>query len=230
MTDRIEPSKTEGPRSMAELPSLESRLVWALGAIAAVAIVGVLAILPYRMYERDIRHARVEAHRLGSVINAALSEAVGRGDDVGGLVNRLQSVGGFEISLRQLQTGEEVPADRRRGALTRLLGTDFSYVAPAVIAPDGKTWLAEMRFDLANVRRDSIRIILDLAMAVVLGSLVFSAVIYLLIRRGLLVPLRAVTDRIAGLEGGESDIAMPRFHTREIRDLAETAERACRRS
>ncbi|MCP4007728.1 MAG: hypothetical protein GY725_26400 [bacterium] len=201
-----------------------------MGGIAAVAIVGVLAILPYRMYERDIRHARVEAHRLGSVIHVGVSEAVSRGEDIRSLVNRLQNVGGVEMALRTLQPGEELPMDRRRGALTRVLGTDFSYVAPAVLAPDGQTWLTEMHFDLAPVRRESIRIILDLVIAVVLGSLVFSAVIYLLVRRGLLVPLRAVTEHIVRLEGGGSDSALPRFQTREIRDLAETAERACRRS
>lgn len=38
-----------------DLPSGESRLALVLGGIAGVAIFGVLAILPYRLYTRDIR-------------------------------------------------------------------------------------------------------------------------------------------------------------------------------
>ena len=47
--------------------SLERRLQIALAGIACVAVIGVMAILPYRLYERDIRHARVSAHRIASV-------------------------------------------------------------------------------------------------------------------------------------------------------------------
>ncbi len=44
-----------------DLPSVESRLALVLAGIAGVAIFGVLAILPYRVYTRDIRNAEVHA-------------------------------------------------------------------------------------------------------------------------------------------------------------------------
>lgn len=44
------------------LPSFEQRLLLALAVIAVLAIVGTLAILPYRLYERDIRNAKLDAY------------------------------------------------------------------------------------------------------------------------------------------------------------------------
>ena len=40
---------------MADRSSIEFRLILTLSAIALVAVVGLLLILPYRLYERDIR-------------------------------------------------------------------------------------------------------------------------------------------------------------------------------
>lgn len=215
---------------MKEPTSLEFRLIRALAVIAAIAVVGVLAILPYRLYERDIRHARVEAHRVASTIHVALSDAIGRGEDVTGLVNRLQSVGDFEIGLRRLAADEAVPQGSRRGALVQPLGTDFSYVAPPILDADGRTWLLDLHFDLSAVRRDSVDIIIDLVLAVVLGSAVFSAGIFLLVRRGLLEPLRQVTRDVARIPEGGGGEELPRYASRELRELAETVERVCRTS
>jgi hypothetical protein len=42
---------------MSQAPSVERRLIITLLAIACIAIGGVLAILPYRLYARDIQQA-----------------------------------------------------------------------------------------------------------------------------------------------------------------------------
>ena len=64
---------------MSQPQSVETRLFKLLAVIAAAAVCGVLALLPYRLYSRDIRHAEVQAHRVASVAHTALSQAVGRG-------------------------------------------------------------------------------------------------------------------------------------------------------
>ena len=42
---------------MSNQQSVERHLIVVLGAIACIAVLGVLAILPYRLYMRDIRQA-----------------------------------------------------------------------------------------------------------------------------------------------------------------------------
>ena len=68
--------------------------------------------------------------------------------------------------------------------------------APPILDPDGGTWLATMRFDLSPMKRESIRLIIDLVLAVLIGSAAFSLVVYVLIRRMLLKPLHEVTHRV----------------------------------
>jgi hypothetical protein len=207
--------------------SLESRLVRALAVMGLIAVGGVLAILTYRLYERDIRHARVDAHRLSSVVHVAVSDALRRGDDVTDLVNRFQGLAEFQMRLSRLGEGEAHPAGAGRGALLRPFGTDFTYVAPPILDPQGRTWLAEMEFDLSPVRRDSVRIITDLVIAVILGSLAFSVGIFFLVRSTLIRPVDELTR---ALERRDRDEEFPEFRTREMRDLARVAERAWRAS
>jgi len=78
------------------------------------------------------------------------------------------------------------------------------------------------------VRRDSVGIIIDLVIAVVLGSAVFSTGIFLLVRRGLLEPLREVTRQVARIPQGGDAEELPRYASRELRDLAETVNRVYR--
>jgi hypothetical protein len=211
-----------------EPPSLESRLVKVLALIGVIAVGGVLMILPYRLYERDIRHARVEAHRISSLLHVAVGNALERGEDTTALLNRFQSIADFEMRLRRLAADEVHPAETTRKASSQVDGTDLTYVAPPLVDRDGNTWLAESHFDLSRMKRDSVQIIIDLVIAIVAGSLVFSVGIYFLVRNSLLVPLRTVTSHLATLETApEAQIQLPAFQTREMQDLGQTIERVC---
>lgn len=208
--------------------SVETRLVQLLAGIAVVAILGVLAILPYRLYSRDIRHATVEAHRISNVLHAALARALGNGDDVTALVDRFQDLGELEIRLTRLESGEEHPAALSRKGSSTLEGTDLTYVAAPLLDRDGRTWLAEIHFDLSPMKRESVRLIIDLVLAVVVGSAAFSVVVFWLVRQSLVLPLRQATDVIERHDPATEIVQMPAFASREMANLAAAVERACR--
>jgi methyl-accepting chemotaxis protein len=219
---------------MNQAPSVERRLIQTLLLIAGIAIGGVLAILPYRLYSRDIQQATTDAHRLSSVVHVALSHALLREEldqtSLTDLVNRMQGMGNVEVRLRSLAPGELHPAATSgKGSSTRR-DTELVYVAPPITDRLGKTWLATMEFDLSPMKRRSIHLITDLVLAVAIGSLAFSCVIFLLIRRALLQPIQSVTERIAEIaeapDIGQS-IKMPEFESAEMNALAREVERAC---
>jgi hypothetical protein len=219
---------------MSQLPSFEKRLIVTLLAIACIAIAGVLAILPYRLYSRDIQQATTDAHLLSNVVHAALSHALLRDEldsaSLTDLMNRLQGLGNVQVRLRRLESGELHPvATSGRGSSTRR-DTELTYVAAPIVDAEGTTWLATMEFDLSPMKRRSIRLITDLVIAVALGSLAFSAAIFLLVRRTLLQPLHSVTTRIGEIaDGGDigAGLRMPEFDTVEMAALAREVERAC---
>jgi hypothetical protein len=196
-----------------------------LAAIAVVAVGGVLAILPYRLYERDIRHASVEAHRVSSIVHVALAHALARGEDPADLLNRFQGIADLDVSLRKLAPGESHPAAESRRGSSRRDGTDLTYVAPPILDAEGGTWLAQMHFDLAPMKRESIRLIVDLVLAVAIGSALFSAVVFFLVRYALVVPLRRVTAALDRLSGASQPTSLPRSGILEIADLARGIER-----
>ena len=209
-------------------PSVERRLTQLLVAIAAVAILGMLAIVPYRLYERDIRHASVEASRLSSVVHVALSEALAQGADVTELINRFQGIAGLDIRLTRLQPGDIYPGERTGKASSHLSGTDLEYVAPPILDEDGNTWLARMHFDLSPMKRESVRLIIDLTLTVVLGSALFSIAVFFLIRVTLVEPLQKLEGIVEAIgRGGEMPEGV-HFRTQEIERLARSVERACR--
>jgi hypothetical protein len=208
--------------------SVELRLLVVLGGISAVAIVGVLSILPYRLYERDIRHATVEAHRIASVLHVSLSEAIAEGEDTAQLLNRFQGIADLQIRLRRLEPSEAHPAQLDRRGTSTLDGTDLTYVAAPILDPEGRTWLAEMYFDLAAMKRESIRLIIDLVIAVALGSVAFAGVVYWLIHRGLVVPLRETTRELLAHDASCGSVSLPEFESREMIDLVDALEHACR--
>ena len=219
---------------MNQAPSVERRLIQTLLLIAGIAIGGVLAILPYRLYSRDIQQATTDAHRLSSVVHVALSHALLREEldqtSLTDLVNRMQGMGNVEVRLRSLAPGELHPAATSgKGSSTRR-DTELVYVAPPITDRLGKTWLATMEFDLSPMKRRSIHLITDLVLAVAIGSLVFSSVIFLLIRRALLQPIQSITERIAEIAEGRDigqSIKMPEFESAEMTALAREVERAC---
>ncbi|MBW2371702.1 MAG: hypothetical protein JRF70_04135 [Deltaproteobacteria bacterium] len=213
---------------MARPPSVESRLIKILAGIAAVAVVGVLVLVPYRLYARDIRHAEVQAHRVASVAHTALSAAVARGEDVTDLANRFQGIADFEIRLRKQEAGELDPAATTGRGTSHLDGTDLTYTAAPIEDASGQVYLATMHFDLSPMKRESVRLIIDLILAVVLGSALFSAVVYVLIRRSLVEPLKEVTRTIEAIADSELPATMPEFETREMLALADAVTRACR--
>lgn len=213
---------------MAHPPSVEGRLLKILAGIALAAVLGVIALVPYRLYTRDIRHAEVQAHRIAAVTHTAISHAVLAGEDVADLANRLQGIADLEIRLRKLDAGELHPAAASRRGTSELDGTNLTYVSAPIVDRDDHTYLATMHFDLSSMKRESMRLIFDLILAVVLGSAVFSAIVYLLIRRSLVQPLLDVTRTIEKIERGAGPVHMPEFETREMSALAGAIERACR--
>jgi len=213
--------------NMDSLPSVERRLTHLLLGIAAVAILGVLAILPYRLYERDIRHASVEASRLSSVVHVALSEALAQGADVTELINRFQGISNVDIRLTRLQPGDIHPGEATGKASSRLSGTDLDYLAPPILDRAGHTWLAHMHFDLSPMKRESIRLIIDLTLAVVLGSAVFSLAVFFLIRMALVEPLQKLDGIVEAIGRGGEMPADVHFRTREVETLARSVHKAC---
>jgi methyl-accepting chemotaxis protein len=212
-------------------PSVERRLLLFLAIIAAVAVAGVLAILPYRLYERDVRLAEVNAHRIGSLLHVALGHALQQGTDVrdvADLANRFQGIAGLELRLRQLEPGEMHPAATSGRASSERRDTDLTYTAAPILDRDGHTWLATMHFDLSPMKRESMRLIFDLVLAVVLASLAFSAAIFWLIRNTLLQPLHEVTERVEEFAAGHDPGPTPAFGSRELATLMDALDRARR--
>ena len=219
---------------MDQPPSVERRLILTLLIIACIAIGGVLAILPYRLYSRDIQQATMDAHRLSSVVHASLSHALVTEDldqaELTDLVNRLQGLGNVEIRLRRLEGGEIHPAATSGRGSSARDDTELVYVAPPIRDRAGATWLATMEFDLSPMKRSSIRLITDLVLAVAIGSLAFSAVIFLLVRRTLLLPIQSVTERIGEIADANDlgeKVTLPTYTTSEMMALAHEVERAC---
>jgi hypothetical protein len=212
---------------MIDRRSIESHLLKTLAAIAVVAVVGVLAILPYRLYDRDIRHAKVQAHRLSSVVQTALAHAVVSGEDPTDLINRLQGLADVDIQLARLDSKQIHPAATSGHGKSELSGTRLTYIAPPILGRGGEVWLAEMEFDLSPMKRESVRLIIDLVIAVVLGSLVFSFVVFLLVRQSVVVPLREFVETIDRRHPNHPDVAAPEFETLEMRQLVDAVERAC---
>ncbi len=209
--------------------SIEARLLATLAVIAVVAVAGVLVILPYRLYERDIRQATDEAQRLSSVVHSALSCPLASGRDATDLVNRLQGTANLEIRLAKLDDPEEHPLHRSQAGSSIRSGTDLRYVAPPVLAGDGGSWLAELFFDLSSMKRDSVRLIFDLMLAIVVGAALFSAAIYWLFRRALLAPLAELSHAVEHLAAGDAAPRLPRFDTAEMQKLAASIEALARR-
>jgi large-conductance mechanosensitive channel len=85
-----------------------------------------------------------------------------------------------------------------------------------------------MRFDLSPMKRESVRLIIDLVVAVMLGSAVFSAIVFLIVRHSLLVPLRNVTQTIDALQSEAVPVQLPEFESREMSELANAVMKACR--
>jgi len=211
---------------MHEFPSVERRLILLLTAIAAVAVVGVLAILPYRLYQRDIRTAEVNAHRIASVVHTSISRAVAKGENVADIVNRFQGIAATEITLERLDEGEVHPAATSHRGSSVLRGTDLTYYAPPILDQDGKTMIASMYFDLTPMKRNSIRLIVGLVVAVIVGSLFFSLSVFLLIRRSLVDPLRRVTESFERVAATGESLEIPEFQSREMVELARAIGRA----
>lgn len=211
--------------------SAERRLLHFLAGIAAVAILGVLAIVPYRLYERDIRQAEVTAHRIGSILHVALSHDLRHAenvDDLTDLTDRFQGVADLEINLRKLQPTEIHPSGVGGRGSSERHDTDLLLTAAPIRDADGGTWLATMRFDLSPMKRESIRLIIDLVLAVLIGSAAFSLVVYVLIRRMLLKPLHEVTHRVEAFAAGRDPGPLPEFETRELAVLLDALDRARR--
>jgi hypothetical protein len=194
--------------------------------IAAVAVAGVVTLIPYRLYQRDIRHAEVSAHRVASVVHVALGQAVHDGKDVPDLVNRLQGIADLEIRLRKLGPNEMHPAASSGRGSSELNGTDLDFTAPPILDSDGGIWLATMHFDLSPMKRESVRLIIDMMVAVLAGSIVFSLAVFFLIRRLLIEPLHEVTKRVERFADGQPVGALPEYETRELESLAAALERA----
>jgi len=220
---------------MSEAPSapasVERHLLGVLAAIAASAVLGVLAIVPWRLYSRDVRLAEVDAHRIGSLLHVALGHELQRGSavqDIADLANRFQGIAGLEIRLRRLDDAEIHPASASGRGASERHDTDLTYTAPPILDREGHSWLATMHFDLSPMKRESLRLILDLVLAVIVGSAAFSAAVFLMIRRNLLQPLHEVTRRVETFAEGRELGPAPDFESRELQHLMDALDRARR--
>jgi len=209
------------------VPSVERHLIRMLAIIACIAVIGVLVILPYRLYERDIRNARLHAHRIASVVHVAISKAVQEGDDISDLVNRLQGSASLEMRLTKVESGEVHPVVTSGKGSSDLKGTTLTYIAPPIVDHEGDRWLATMEFDLSAMKRESIRLIIDLVLAVLIGSTIFSLAVFLLVRWAILRPLRDVTHRVERFESEGKPLKMPHYETEEMSKLGATIDRVC---
>jgi hypothetical protein len=208
------------------LPSVENRLVLVLAGIAGVAIIGVLAILPYRLYTRDIRNAEIHAHRISSIAQTALIETLREGRDTSDLMNRLQSIAEFDIQLVQL---EDPKSREGKPASSQIDGTILVYNSSPIADSDGRPWLVRTTFDLSPMKRESVRLIIDLILAVIVGSAIFSTVVFLIVRHAILIPLRKMAEALQRFHSSGEAEAMPKFHSREMADLGNAVERTYRR-
>jgi hypothetical protein len=211
--------------SSVSTPSVERHLILLLAVIAGVAVAGVLAILPYRLYQRDIRTAEVNAHRVASIVNAALARAAREGSDLTDLVNRFQGIADAEITLQRLAQGEVHPAATSRKGSSNLEGTDLTYFAPPILDRDGNAMIASMVFDLTPMKRRSVRLIIDLVVAIAVGSALFSLAVFYVVRRSLVSPLRVLTASIERLERSGDPIELPGMANQELSDLARALEK-----
>jgi hypothetical protein len=212
-------------------PSAERRLLGYLAGIAAAAVLGVLAIVPYRLYARDIRLAEVSAHRIGSLLHVAIAHELERGsslEDIADLVNRFQGIADLEIGLRELPENDLPPVAASGRGASRRRDTDLTYTAPPILDRDGHPWLATMHFDLSPMKRESVRLIVDLVLAVLVGSAIFSGLVFFLIRSTLLGPLHEVTHRVEAFAEGREPGPLPEFATREMDSLMQALDRARR--
>jgi hypothetical protein len=210
-------------------PSVERKLVALLALIGAIAVIGVLAIVPYRLYARDVRLAEVSAHRIGSLLHVALANELRSGTeprDVADLVNRFQGIADMKIQLRQLLPGESAPGDPSGAGTSARRDTDLVYTAPPILDEDGHTWVASMHFDLAPMKRESLRLIFDLMLAVVIGSLLFSIAVFVLVRNAVVQPLREVTRQVERFAEGERLERLPSYESAELSSLLDALDRA----
>lgn len=217
------------PATRASGRSVERKLLALLALIAAIAVIGVLAIVPYRLYERDVRLAEVNAHRIGSLLHVALANELAHGTstkDVADLVNRFQGIADMKIQLRQLLPGETSPGDPSGAGSSTRDDTDLTYTAPPILDKDGHTWVAMMYFDLSSMKRESVQLIIDLMLAVVIGSALFSAAVFVLIRNAVVQPIREVTRQVERFAEGEKLERLPSYESAELASLLDALDRA----
>ena len=212
--------------------SVERRLLALLALIAGIAVLGVLAIVPWRLYSRDVRLAEAQAHRIGSLLHVALANELQHGTDtadtadVADLVNRFQGIADMRIELRQLLPGESPPGDPSGAGSSTRRDTDLVYTAPPILDHDGHTWVARMQFDLSPMKRESLRLVVDLTLAVLLGSALFSLAVFVLIRNAVIQPLREVTRQVERFAEGERIERLPRYESVELDSLLDALDRA----
>lgn len=204
---------------------LQFRLGLLLGVIGLIAVGGILAILPYRLYERDIRIAAEQAHRISSVVQAALAERLATGRDARELVSRMQGAGGMGIALSRLEAGEPSQGAVAGRGSSVLDDTDLRYVSAPVPGADGRAWIAELRFDLSPMKRESLRLVLDVVLAVGFGATLFAALVFAFVRRAFVLPLRRLAAAAERLAAGSADGALPDFESPEMARIAGALER-----
>lgn len=204
---------------------IQFRLVLTLVAIGLAAVAGLLAILPYRLYERDIRLAADQAHRVSGVVQAALTCPLAAGSDAAGLVERIQAAGDMRVALSRLEAGA-LPAGAVAGRGSSVLDdTALRYVGAPVMDAQGRPWIAELQFDLSPMKRESLRLVFDLVVAIVLGATLFGAVVFWFVRRAFVLPLRELTRAVLRRAAGDPDPRLPRFESLELQELAQAVAR-----
>jgi hypothetical protein len=78
------------------------------------------------------------------------------------------------------------------------------------------------------MKRESLRLIQDLVVAVLVGSGAFSLAVFLLIRNALLRPLHEVTERVERFAEGRDVGPLPSYESHELASLMDALDRARR--
>jgi hypothetical protein len=81
---------------------VKRRLLRAFAVVTAIFVVLVIVLLPYRLYERDVRESRAKAREISEIIRVGLLStmiATGESEEIRGLITSYQDVYDFEFRM-----------------------------------------------------------------------------------------------------------------------------------
>ena len=147
MTRDNAPTQDEDRRD----PRIQRRLFLAIASVTLFFVLMVIVLLPYRLYERDVRESRMKAREISELIRVGLLStmiATGESEEVRGLIAAYREVYDFQFRMirsRHVEKQHGVKEDEQAtdDLLKRVLATGrsqddwldrttFRYVAPFI--------------------------------------------------------------------------------------------------